>query len=350
MGRRKISITKITQERSRLITLTKRKTGLFKKAYELSVLCDCAINVVIHDPCGRVFVFSSNEEPVSAFYRHIVHADEYKSNANYHSEDLNDTFSDDYTHDDKGPSNGPSESPNIAHALERASNVSKASTSNTFPPYSPLINEDANKAPPPANVSLRDQLTAAPTPFGAFLAMQLPTDSSETTDNTYNLQGAPGGGSSLQNAYVASQYHTTPSLDSPINPITSPLGAFPLDDILRNKSQQSEETLAVSSFPFSQSSTKAASFQKEAPDKPQPKHRERSLFHNLTSQMEYHKPQTTYTPLTDFGALLMPKKIPVEVCTDYMIRSAEGCIYVKGANGNIVPFDPDIHYVSKYPN
>jgi hypothetical protein len=46
MGRKKIKIVAIEDPRARAITLLKRRTGLVKKAYELSVLCDCDILVV----------------------------------------------------------------------------------------------------------------------------------------------------------------------------------------------------------------------------------------------------------------------------------------------------------------
>jgi hypothetical protein len=47
MGRRKIEIQPITHERNRAVTFVKRKNGLFKKAYELGVLCSVDIAVVI---------------------------------------------------------------------------------------------------------------------------------------------------------------------------------------------------------------------------------------------------------------------------------------------------------------
>lgn len=49
MGRRKIEIQPITTERNRSITFQKRKNGLFKKAYELGVLCSVDIAVVIFE-------------------------------------------------------------------------------------------------------------------------------------------------------------------------------------------------------------------------------------------------------------------------------------------------------------
>ncbi|KAH8833370.1 hypothetical protein DL96DRAFT_722935 [Flagelloscypha sp. PMI_526] len=49
MGRRKIEIRPIQHERNRTVTFLKRKTGLFKKAYELSVLCSINIAIVIFE-------------------------------------------------------------------------------------------------------------------------------------------------------------------------------------------------------------------------------------------------------------------------------------------------------------
>ena len=47
MGRRKIDIVRIENERHRQVTFTKRKSGLLKKATELAILCDAQVAVMI---------------------------------------------------------------------------------------------------------------------------------------------------------------------------------------------------------------------------------------------------------------------------------------------------------------
>ncbi|TFK98531.1 hypothetical protein BDV98DRAFT_512173 [Pterulicium gracile] len=49
MGRRKIEIQPIKHERNRSVTFLKRKNGLFKKAYELGVLCSVDVAVIIFE-------------------------------------------------------------------------------------------------------------------------------------------------------------------------------------------------------------------------------------------------------------------------------------------------------------
>eukprot|EP01147_Barroeca_monosierra_P006840 gene6840-9510_t len=61
MGRKKITIQPIKDTRNRQVTLNKRKIGLMKKAYELSVLCDCEIALIIMDSDNRRYLFGSHE-------------------------------------------------------------------------------------------------------------------------------------------------------------------------------------------------------------------------------------------------------------------------------------------------
>jgi len=60
MGRRKISIAPIANDRHRNVTFSKRKSGLIKKATELSVLCDAQVAVLVFSAGHKVTCYSSN--------------------------------------------------------------------------------------------------------------------------------------------------------------------------------------------------------------------------------------------------------------------------------------------------
>lgn len=61
MGRNKIEIKYILEQRKRQVTLNKRKGGLMKKAYELSVLCGSEVTVLIRDQRGQSYIYSSRD-------------------------------------------------------------------------------------------------------------------------------------------------------------------------------------------------------------------------------------------------------------------------------------------------
>jgi MADS-box transcription factor len=70
MGRRKIEIKPLTDDRNRTVTFTKRKAGLFKKAHELAVLCDVDISVIIIGRNHKIYEYSSNyPEEILTKYR-----------------------------------------------------------------------------------------------------------------------------------------------------------------------------------------------------------------------------------------------------------------------------------------
>ncbi|KAK3708436.1 resistance to lethality of mkk1p386 overexpression [Vermiconidia calcicola] len=61
MGRRKIEIKPIRDDRNRSVTFLKRKGGLFKKAHELSVLCSVDVAVVIFGHNKKLYEYSSSD-------------------------------------------------------------------------------------------------------------------------------------------------------------------------------------------------------------------------------------------------------------------------------------------------
>ncbi|KAK3162671.1 hypothetical protein QOZ80_1AG0042420 [Eleusine coracana subsp. coracana] len=60
MGRGKIEIKRIENTTSRQVTFCKRRNGLLKKAYELSILCDAEIALIIFSGRGRLYEYSNN--------------------------------------------------------------------------------------------------------------------------------------------------------------------------------------------------------------------------------------------------------------------------------------------------
>nr|XP_016471935.1 PREDICTED: agamous-like MADS-box protein AGL11 [Nicotiana tabacum] len=60
MGRGKIEIKRIENNTNRQVTFCKRRNGLLKKAYELSVLCEAEIALIVFSSRGRVYEYSNN--------------------------------------------------------------------------------------------------------------------------------------------------------------------------------------------------------------------------------------------------------------------------------------------------
>ncbi|KAH6774134.1 AGAMOUS-like 14 [Perilla frutescens var. hirtella] len=51
---------RIENATSRQVTFSKRRSGLLKKAFELSVLCDAQLALIIFSPKGKLYEFSSS--------------------------------------------------------------------------------------------------------------------------------------------------------------------------------------------------------------------------------------------------------------------------------------------------
>ncbi|XP_057469543.1 agamous-like MADS-box protein AGL11 isoform X1 [Actinidia eriantha] len=60
MGRGKIEIKRIENNTNRQVTFCKRRNGLLKKAYELSVLCDAEVALIVFSSRGRVYEYANN--------------------------------------------------------------------------------------------------------------------------------------------------------------------------------------------------------------------------------------------------------------------------------------------------
>jgi hypothetical protein len=60
MARQKIKIKKIDNATARQVTFSKRRRGIFKKAEELSVLCDAEVGLVIFSTTGKLYEYASS--------------------------------------------------------------------------------------------------------------------------------------------------------------------------------------------------------------------------------------------------------------------------------------------------
>ncbi|OWM64979.1 hypothetical protein CDL15_Pgr028697 [Punica granatum] len=59
MGRGRVEVKRIENKINRQVTFSKRRNGLLKKAYELSVLCDAEIALIIFSSRGKLYEFGS---------------------------------------------------------------------------------------------------------------------------------------------------------------------------------------------------------------------------------------------------------------------------------------------------
>ncbi|XP_074377088.1 agamous-like MADS-box protein MADS2 isoform X2 [Apium graveolens] len=59
MGRGRVELKRIENKINRQVTFSKRRNGLLKKAYELSVLCDAEVALIIFSNRGKLYEFCS---------------------------------------------------------------------------------------------------------------------------------------------------------------------------------------------------------------------------------------------------------------------------------------------------
>ncbi|XP_047329390.1 agamous-like MADS-box protein MADS3 [Impatiens glandulifera] len=59
MGRGRVELKRIENKINRQVTFSKRRNGLLKKAYELSVLCEAEVALIIFSNRGKLYEFGS---------------------------------------------------------------------------------------------------------------------------------------------------------------------------------------------------------------------------------------------------------------------------------------------------
>jgi SRF-type transcription factor (DNA-binding and dimerisation domain) len=73
MAREKLKLRRIDNTAARQVTFSKRRKGLFKKAEELSILCDAEVALIVFSSTGKLFQFSSSRYSVPLFCKRLIH-------------------------------------------------------------------------------------------------------------------------------------------------------------------------------------------------------------------------------------------------------------------------------------
>ena len=60
MGKGRVQLKRIENEINRQVTFSKRRSGLLKKAHEISVLCDAEVALIVFSAKGKLFEYSTD--------------------------------------------------------------------------------------------------------------------------------------------------------------------------------------------------------------------------------------------------------------------------------------------------
>uniref|UniRef100_A0A0E0JSY6 MADS-box domain-containing protein n=1 Tax=Oryza punctata TaxID=4537 RepID=A0A0E0JSY6_ORYPU len=67
MARRgRVQLRRIEDKASRQVRFSKRRAGLFKKAFELALLCDAEVALLVFSPAGKLYEYSSSSGGTNA--------------------------------------------------------------------------------------------------------------------------------------------------------------------------------------------------------------------------------------------------------------------------------------------
>ncbi|RVW91159.1 Agamous-like MADS-box protein AGL3 [Vitis vinifera] len=72
MGRGRVELKRIENKINRQVTFAKRRNGLLKKAYELSVLCDAEVALIVFSSRGKLYEFCSGPSLVAVKYLYAL--------------------------------------------------------------------------------------------------------------------------------------------------------------------------------------------------------------------------------------------------------------------------------------
>uniref|UniRef100_A0A0D3E7S6 Uncharacterized protein n=1 Tax=Brassica oleracea var. oleracea TaxID=109376 RepID=A0A0D3E7S6_BRAOL len=94
MGRGKVELKRIENKINRQVTFAKRRNGLLKKAYELSVLCDAEIALLIFSNRGKLYEFCSSPSGMAKTIEKYRKHSYATMDPNQSAEDLQEKYQD----------------------------------------------------------------------------------------------------------------------------------------------------------------------------------------------------------------------------------------------------------------
>ncbi|GAV56502.1 SRF-TF domain-containing protein/K-box domain-containing protein, partial [Cephalotus follicularis] len=82
MGRGRVQLKRIENKINRQVTFSKRRSGLLKKAHEISVLCDAEVALIIFSNRGKLFEYSTDScmETILERYERYSYAERLTTN------------------------------------------------------------------------------------------------------------------------------------------------------------------------------------------------------------------------------------------------------------------------------
>lgn len=60
MGRGRVQLKRIENKINRQVTFSKRRSGLLKKAHEISILCDADVGLIVFSTKGKLFEYATD--------------------------------------------------------------------------------------------------------------------------------------------------------------------------------------------------------------------------------------------------------------------------------------------------
>ncbi|XP_064942213.1 agamous-like MADS-box protein AGL19 isoform X2 [Musa acuminata AAA Group] len=93
MVRGKTEVRRIENAASRQVTFSKRRNGLLKKAYELSVLCDAEVALIVFSSRGKLWEFCSSSSIEKTMDRYLMQTKDVNTKHSAMTQEMKDLMS-----------------------------------------------------------------------------------------------------------------------------------------------------------------------------------------------------------------------------------------------------------------